>query len=419
MTDSTEKAQGAGESGQPEAEQPETQVPAEPDANGASRTTVFRSLLSRDLERTGLLVFLVTACATVIFIFIVHHYSVNPNADIFTSLKLIEKLLTLTAAALVVALIGRAQNPLVLAFGIFLIGALIVPSSDIIRFALIAFGSDKNYEEFITSSKIGRDPLGRSSDAANKIVTELESNGYLLATLEPSMRKRAVNSVISMLVEEREITLLEQVRTRGAFGVLRATSEGDEIRRMVYEFGSSEDDFRTHLNFLRSSALITFNYDDLSSVEITELGRQVLHRAIQLERAIRGEGRDDHVANLDDMCPEGAEGLADEYEAARKDGVARTFGDNPTWIRLGIPADGTYLIEVDNAVNPDVDPYALLISMGPDNQCRWVAEDDDSGGDFRPRISQGLVAGNYLLGLWSLNTNGTGTVRISDPGAPE
>ena len=98
-------------------------------------------------DRLGMAVFLAVSLGVILFTFMINLPSIWRETSDFRLLRSGEFLLTVAALGVIVAFMSRSANPLFLTFAILLIGALIVPSKDIVRFALIASGSKRNIED--------------------------------------------------------------------------------------------------------------------------------------------------------------------------------------------------------------------------------------------------------------------------------
>jgi hypothetical protein len=398
----------------------QTAEKAEPSSDGQpeSKPDRLKQLFSKDLEYVGLSIFAITAIATVIFIAASHFLPLDSGKDPYHHLRSVELLLTLAATGLVVAIVGRAQNPFVLAFGILLIGALIVPSNDIVRFALIASGSDQNYGSFLQSARSGADLEGRSTDVASKILTELGHAGFM-ETLEPARRKQAIRIVEDEVRKERVITLLEQVRARGALDTLRAMT--DNIKGWVYKYGK-EEKFIEDLRYLRSEDLVSFAYDDLDTIAITSLGQTVLERTttVSIVAAAPGAQRSaeptatsvDHVGQ--DVCPSDFDRWPDLSKELFSPGgrwmkLEREFN----YMQFVAPKTANYRIDVD-VIETDsaVDPLLQLFDLTDDGGCKLLAEDDDGGIGVNSRIFLKLEKGAHLIGTAALTPN-EGDVLVS------
>ncbi|SET52675.1 pre-peptidase C-terminal domain-containing protein [Nitrosomonas marina] len=68
---------------------------------------------------------------------------------------------------------------------------------------------------------------------------------------------------------------------------------------------------------------------------------------------------------------------------------------------------GTYIMETEGQTD------LVMKLFGPDNQTQLVAEDDDGGNGFNPRITADLASGKYYLQVRHYNrSNGTGPYGI-------
>lgn len=377
----------------------------------------LKEFFAKDLEYVGLFVFAMTAAAMILFIVGFNLFASDEGAASYRHLRSAELLLTLAATGLVVAIVGRAQNPFVLAFGIFLIGALIVPSRDIVRFALIAFGSDKDYESFFQSATSGTDLAGRSTDVASKILTELSQAGFM-ATLDPAPRKQAIRIVAAEVRKEREITLLEQVGARGALDTLQATAS--DIEGWVYKYGK-KDKFNEDLRYLRSEGLVSFAYDDLDTINITSLGRDVLGRAATgpfratVPVAARGADRIyDQSTSRQFDCPTDISRLQNvSNELLSSGGRLMKLELETNYIGFVVPETSNYRfdVEVDDPEDKTTDPVLMLYNLTPDKECIFLSEDDDGGGDLNSRLALRLEPGTYLIGTFTVGNEGD--VRVS------
>jgi hypothetical protein len=379
---------------------------------GESRLERYKAFVSEDLEKVGLLVFAITAFSTVLFVVGLNLFSTDADVGAYRQLRSAEILLTLAATGLIVAVIGRAQSPFVLAFGVFLIGALIVPSRDIVKFALIASGSDRSYETFFRSGGSGADLAGRSTDVANKILTEL-SQARFMEPLSPEDRKRAVQIVESEVRKEREITLLEQVRGRGAMEALKAAA--DDVERWVYKYGE-EEKFIEDLRYLRSEDLISFAYEDLETIKITALGRTVLDRAsaeaVGPSVSLASRQPDARNQRLQttatsqplrtrNLCPPDAMNLPDAtVELLSEEGHKVQLELLPSYARFSVKESASYQIDVKvdvSSPNNQVDPELILMKINSDGGCTLVGADDDGGTGLDSSLLTNLELGDYLI----------------------
>ena len=361
----------------------------------------------------GLFVFVITAVAMILFIIGFNSFSLKENESFYRYLRSAELLLTLAATGLIVAIIGRAQKPFVLAIGIFLIGALIVPSKDIVRFALIASGSDRNYESFFQSATPGIEISGRNTDVANNIINEL-NQADLMESLQPGNRKSAIRIIVSAIKQEREITLVEKVGARGALVILNAMASN--IQALVYKYGKIEK-FIEDLKYLRSEGLITYPYDDLDTTAITPLGRAVLRRAFPAEFTVASGGIDqlipDFYAPLSMSCPSDITPtlFTDETDELLSDnGRPMRITSDPKYVQFTVKNTDDYNIEIkvqDQNLAAPTDPVLFLFKLTTENDCVQLGFNDDFSEILDSQLSSlRLVPGTYLIGTKSIQNEG-------------
>lgn len=392
--------------------------PAETAATGGTVPAAIgelRSAFTKDMESTGLTVFLLTALGTILFIFI---FNLFPGYDTYPSLRSTELLLKLAAVGLVITLIGKAQNVFVTAFGIFLIGALIVPSHDIVRFALLASGSDRDYNDGLFTARAGADLEGRSSDVAAKILNELEQYSLVRDPLEVEDRKFAIEIIQEEIRKEREITLLEQVRGRGALAALEGLAA--DPPGTVYKY-SKDEKFIDDLRYLRSEGLIRFAYDNVDAVGLTGLGRAVLRRVNPVDAEALFPQRSDLTRAarppsllIEGECPVASDSTLDLLQA----GVELRIGSEAQYLRFQVDESGTYTIGVAASRGPGpVDPLMYLLRRIDDDGCSQVLVDDDGGDGLNSRAQVPLETGRtYFVGAASLGVDGIATVSVQRPG---
>lgn len=377
----------------------------------------LKSFYGGNLERIGLLVFAITALALIVLIVLTGlSFAFFPNEiDAYPAFRFAELLLKVAATGLVIALVGRAQNAFVLAFGILLIGALIVPSKDLVQMALIASGSNDEYQGSGSQPRGGVDLAGRSSDVASKIVLDLENQGLMPV----GQLKEALPIITRRLTEEQEITLVEQIVSRGALSALQ--NVGNNLDQWMYRYGQNEE-FIADLRFLRSESLISYAYDDISSAVVTPLGERVLQRVVTREALVHAgspDGPSPGGALGTDDCPLDIEQIQDVTTRAMSgDGFSVNLESEPKFFQIQPAGSGTYLITLD--ADGSADPILELIDMYPDsaNYCFSIAYNDDSNRNsttFDSLIESELVTGRpYVLALSSfMDYSGPARLRIT------
>ncbi|MEO0358954.1 MAG: hypothetical protein AAF386_11815, partial [Pseudomonadota bacterium] len=184
--------------------------------------------------------------------------------------------LRIGAVGLVLAALSGEKNGLVVVIGLLLVGALIVPTKDMMRMYLAATNSNRNIQEFYGDNGGGPELRGRDPQLAATIVDVLHQAGAL-GDEDSVMRADLYWLVEEEIVQERVTTLLERTRARGALEVLEKI-QSNQILEISHRYGEDERHVST-LRFLRNASLITYTYDDLTDLDVTELGLRVLHQA--------------------------------------------------------------------------------------------------------------------------------------------
>ena len=78
------------------------------------------------------------------------------NLSAALAVRIAQLALTITAVAVITSLIARFYSLWGITFGLVVIGALIVPANEIVRFVLLITGSERAYEDFYRSEVSGR-----------------------------------------------------------------------------------------------------------------------------------------------------------------------------------------------------------------------------------------------------------------------
>jgi hypothetical protein len=196
------------------------------------------------------------------------------------NLRALELYLMTASLGIIVAIMTSSRNVFVVSTGLLLIGALIVPSRDMVRFALLFTESAQKIEDLFPERDVGTQLLGRDTDLANNIISALQ-----LATpdqpplIDPSLsakdRDRGTTLIVSEIREERAKTLAERVTQEGGQGALFALGRGtNDFKEYAYQQGR-ESDFLPLLAYLRSQSLVDFDFSNAANARITCLGYDV------------------------------------------------------------------------------------------------------------------------------------------------
>ena len=238
------------------------------------------AILQVDIPKTGLLIFLIAGLFAIVFLFIsslVHMIS-GLGSDWFF-LRSVELFLKISAVGIIVTFIATAKSNALVVFGLFVITALIIPTKDVVRLALLAFNRPQGLAELYPGDSIGNEFQGRDSDLASKIVTDValkryENGGNWFMNINHKQRKEVVDVIVSAIRVERVATFAERTRIRGATGPLAALRD-EEYEGYFFRFGR-EDWFTDQMTFLRGLSLVAFEQGRFEAASMTDFGRDVL-----------------------------------------------------------------------------------------------------------------------------------------------
>ena len=388
---------------------------------------------ARLLQICGMLVFVLAGILGLVYLALASVEREFVGDANWARLRTVELFAMLGAVGVIVSVVAMTRNAFVITFGILLIGALIVPTKDMVSFARIAMGRDANNDRFVAQLNDGSELRGRDSDLADSILSKLEDtpprNGPtlpgqvldtspLMESLSQADRKIAVRSIVLALREERMKTNLECVRCRGALNLLVALDLAHNGRapfaEYLYRFGA-EPDFMEDIQTLRLQEMVSYSYGDISGAEITDLGWRVicLHRtgnaltcaqnAALEEQGLailglytelddgRATGRTAHVVRAVEMCTDRFEALP----AAVLDGEAQTLS-TPSQLRFSIPAARDMSMRFDSQTTSG-DPFLYLLRKDANGRCVVLAQDDDGGEDSNAVIALNLAPGDYVV----------------------
>lgn len=193
------------------------------------------------------------------------------------NLRSLELYLMTASLGVVVAIMASSRHAFVVSLGIVLIGALIVPSRDMVRFALLFTDSLQKIDELYPERDVGTQLLGRDSDLASNIITALqmdtEIGAPLLEELPVKHRSRAKAIIENEIRKERTVTLAERVTQEGGQGVLIALAMNN-FKDYAYQQGK-EPEFLPTLAFLRSQSLVEFDFNNTTNARLSCLGFDV------------------------------------------------------------------------------------------------------------------------------------------------
>jgi hypothetical protein len=246
-----------------------------------------------------------------------------------------------------------------------------------------------------------------------------------------------VETIEEELKREHVITLLEQVKSRGALNLLRASVDNLEAYRYKYR---NNQKFFSDLVYLRSEGLVSFPYTDIDQSSITLLGQTVLRANDELsavfsrvafsnQQAVRSavssrtnhpeisrSTSSDYNITLADNCGIIDTDVIPELPAdiIGSDGYEVEISSNIQFYKWDLKEEGQYRISLSVADQSNiagiVDPFLELYIY--DEKCELIERDDDTGESLNSQILRRLRAGSYVLGPFSLAASGTATIKI-------
>ncbi|NVO29291.1 hypothetical protein HJ526_17865 [Donghicola sp. C2-DW-16] len=234
------------------------------------------------LMAAGILIFLVAGLLSLVF-FTITGITDTPLPD-WARIKSMEVFSMVASVGVVVAIVAKADHAFVKVFGILLIGALIVPTKDMVALAQLASGQKARMEMEEHRYNDGAEFEARISDLSNKIVTKLQESSSkpgddnaarILNNIDPVVRAQAVLAVADAISTDRKVTHLERARLGGYLPLLMSFGTPDGFREYYFRH-NSDPDFLEDLMTLRRHELVSFSYSDFSSADVTYLGKQLI-----------------------------------------------------------------------------------------------------------------------------------------------
>ena len=353
------------------------------------------------IEKAGAFVFACTSLITVLFASIVGiAFVFMEERDLYPFLHALERLLGLLTIGVVVAFVGRAKHWSVFFVGLLLVGAILLPVSDVVRYFLIWTGREQSYELLFGQVKSGTDVTGRSSDLAGKIIQTLEER-EAIRNARPEDRKRFVRYVVEDIDNDKIITLRELITARGAFPTLELMSEPESRNIAILKFGD-ERRFVDDVRFLRSEGLIKYPYEDIESIEITTLGEETLRTSA----AEAGEL---------EACLVSME-VAHDISESISNGIRVPVGPGRSFYKFRVGGDAPQA-EIRVTGLAGADPVFRLDKVARESEqttrmCELIGEDDDTHG-LNPALTVSLqLNSEYLISAWLFH-RGPGVVCLS------
>jgi len=139
----------------------------------------------------------------------------------------------------------------------------------------VATNSDRQYSDLFAEREAGEAFSQVNNNLASEIMSVLIDE-ELVEVPEPGGERRPRPPSLLTWCSKSEGISMTSLERRGALGLLRATVEGDHAE-WIYQYEGRED-FRSHLEILRSEGLINYAYDDVNTIGATVRGIELLER---------------------------------------------------------------------------------------------------------------------------------------------
>lgn len=388
-------------------------------------------------QPVGLLVFLFASLVVLFVLFLVNLPSlwVYENLDkydykIFRSMEVI---LSVAGLGLMASFLSGTTNVVALIFGFFVVAALIIPSKDIIRFALIATGSDRSVNSYYGSATSGSSISSRTDDVSTNAALAIEQIfeqrlNMGPAFIGPEARGLIKSEIRAVLTRDRIETLIERVKARGAYELFEAIND-EQSEEFLYRHSGNER-IEHDLEFLRYEDLISMTYDNAETARVTDLGRDVIYYAEQggaereptTNQLIVPSFNDWDIECSSISFPLVADILSITPQTpVRKDDVP---AGTQFILVVGPGVSGKYSMTFNARAGTSLDPTMSLYKIDSENiseatpdSCQKIASNDD-GDDvvsaFDSRLDVELEEGHYLVRLNSLGrSSGAGSFLVT------
>ena len=333
------------------------------------------------------------ACAAVVLILLCVVVTAASSQDLRHGLYLlaaVEFLLKLAAVSAIIVLItmrrativpGRpnppddAANPVVaiddtdnrgqlefggvaFAFGLVVIAGLVIPNEELMRLTSMFFGGEKKVEDYLPRQPI----LTLEDDLGERIVMNVAQSALtarLYDGLDTAQRNDLQNAIRVAAQSAMYDSAIENARRTGTLPILESICAGTHEDIMFAN--STNTTLADHLNYLMSEGLIRITYDDLTSVQVTDFGNDVMVKHTKAD--CFGH------SHLQEAAPDTTRALTANSETLLTiDETLRSF-------RLDLPAGDYHATLI---ANDGSDPILQLA----DSTGTILQQDDDSGPGF-------------------------------------
>ncbi len=371
-------------------------------------------------DNVGLLAFILASVLGSSFLLLTG-LGINFAMPDWVRLRTVELFAMYSAIGVLAAVLIRTRNLAMQAFLVFVLAALIIPTKDVVSFALLATGSDRSADQFADSEdaiEIGVEFQRESRDLANAITDSLYSNGYV----GEAPRSAVVSAVEFEINVGRTQGQLNRVNLEGTMDTLLAVGNGtyaDYLQR----FGNGGD-LQADLGKLGRQQLVRFTPDFLNA-SLTPQGVQVLcldsFSALDYSNKIAECFSNSNAALRipDRFGTSPVDAVIDEtlancaaFERQATDLTGEDRVRPQTYQRFELDERSRVDIALQSVSAPgefDQDPFLVLFRV-EDDACEYVDRNDDAEG-LNARLQLVLPEGDYLV-LSTVFSSGRGEMLL-------
>ena len=354
--------------------------------------------------------------------------------------RLANQLITLAAITLIGAItcsffVKSQAKVWVLALGFLSIGALIVPTNDLIRIVLAAARTDTDFQSLYPAhdaTSHGRKEAAQDrAQALYREIADMRRNGACedsaVEVIDNILRNSdqdepanahdlydavtqvqatdacasdTVATIVRFLTDEDEKEMLHIVQDRGLMDVLAAIGAANERPVLLFDNVGNER-FRADLEFLRAEGLIRFLYNDWNTIRLTPVGRRVTARA-----GVDVTTTSSALATYSTAPEANSLVLTDGFYTR-----THIIGPGDNVYEWNVPSSAYYTLDI--IALGGIDPVLQLYSGMDNGDARQlVHENDDGGNGLNARLAVQLEQGRHFL-VVSEYSGATGQVVVN------
>ncbi len=318
----------------------------------------------------GTIVFVLSAVAILL-------KSAFGGADVFALQQSINTMMKITALSIILLIITFTSRALSLFLSLVVVFSLLLPTSDVIRLVIVATRSDAEIDElYPRDSNVSVNSLYRSQEITSNIMAEVrkvsgDNVNINLETLN-TIEREIQNKIIIHEVRR----LAEHVIVRSLDGLLLHLHNQNQADDEVTGLGTWELHYADHFRFpsdiysLKSQGLISMNYDDFDSIQLTSVGQRVAQALAEPDFFLGTRQSDQIIRDLfvDELCTN--PGQADAVATRVGDELELNSNGSERWFSVSV-TDGEHLFV---AASDFSDPVVTLYDR---NSLRMIGKNDD------------------------------------------